>query len=1168
MNKDPSRRVRWARSRSFASIALFAACVGLTTDVSCQTASTGALAGVTLDVSGALLPRVSLKAEKDDGTEARLTTSDEEGRFGILLLSPGSYHLQANKADFEPMSLSDLRISVTETLRVEVQLHLATHIERVQVPSGSAMVQTDSSALGRLINQATISQLPLVTRNFTQLTGLSPGVAVGVYNAGELGNGGTAMSQVGSSNDGIFVHGSRSYDNNWQLDGVSVSDVLGSGAASGGLPIPNPDTLQEFKIQTGLYDASFGRAAGANVSVITKAGTSDYHGTVFEYLRNNILNANDFFLNQTGRPRSDLKQNQFGVTLGGPIEKDRLLFFGSYQGTRQVNGLAAGQARIGCAATVSEPPITNDRSPAALGKLFGGMKGALGGVAIKSDGSNINPVALALLNFKLPDGSLLIPTPQTVDPAKPFASSGFSSLSVPCSFDEDQGLANLDYVVSKNGRIAARFLIAQSDQLVTVPGSGRNPVANTRGFDSPGGSDFIVFSLAHTYVASSAFLNEARIGFVRTRTKSGSQAPFKWSEVGVSEGEMNDNNELPNLNILGSVSMASAIPRTYTQNTFSFSDTFSVGSGAHAMKFGGSLARLKQYFDIVGIGSSVQFLSWPDFLLGLNANDNGTGKFSSVFASSDNYGLLNRHFAAWEGSAFAQDDFRITRAFTLNAGLRYERIGQFGDDLGRNSSFDFSKADKNPAASGSLAGYIVASNFPGTVPSGVIRADNTSGTYGNGQNAIAPRIGFAWQIVPATRVFLLRGGYGMYYSRPTGQASAGSISGAPFSLLRSNTGQANAAATFQSPFAQPFPSPNSFPMFVPYSAATNLTAQSPSPNFRPALAQHFSLNFQAELRQGWLSEIGYVGARGTHLQRFRSLNQALDASPEHPIRGLTSNTFANIASRLPIPGIAPDSLRQLESDGSSWYNALEASLTKQLGRGLQFLGSYTFSKTLDTDGANINGTSAGTILTLGDQNSPSQRWGRASFDRTHRFVFSTTWIVPGPRHGAAGAVFGNWSIAAIAAIQSGSALTIAYTNSTNVFGITQDRAQLSGTCSNDQLIAAGSVQSKLNGYFNSACFTRPPIIGPDGIGTAFGNSATGLVQGPGQANLDLALSKTITLNWPTEKSSLRLRGEFYNAFNHPQFANPDTNLSSSTFGVIANTAVNPRVGQLALTFGF
>jgi hypothetical protein len=729
-------------------------------------------------------------------------------------------------------------------------------------------------------------------------------------------------------------------------------------------------------------------------------------------------------------------------------------------------------------------------------------------------------------------------------------------------------LANLDYVASNKSRFAGRLFIQDSNQLVTIPGSGRNPVANTRGFDSPIGSDFVVFSIAQTYVVSSAFLNEARLGFFRGRTESGSQAPFKWSDIGVSEGELNDNNELPNLNILGSVSMASAIPRTYTQNTFSFSDTLSLISGAHAMKFGGSLAWLKQYLDIVGIGSSVQFLSWPDFLLGLDANGNGTSKFSNVFASSDNYGLLNRQFAAWEGSAFAQDDFRITRSFTLNAGLRYERIGQFGDDLGRNSAFDFSRADANPPASGSLAGYLVASNFPGTLPPGVTRVDNTSGTYGKGQNAIAPRIGFAWQFLPAIHGLVLRGGYGIYYSRPTGQASAASISGMPFSLLRNSTGQANAAATFQLPFAQPFPTLNSFPAFVPYSAATSLTAQSPSPNFRPAAIQQFSLNLQSQLYQRWLLEIGYVGVRGTHLQRFRSLNQALDASPEHPIRGVTSNTLNNVGSRVPVPGIVPDSLRELESEGTSWYNALETSLTKSAGRGFQFLASYTFLKTLDTDGADINGTSAGTALTLGDQNSPSQRWGRASFDRTHRFVFSATWTIPSPPQGLSRVVLGDWSLAAIATIQSGSALTVANTNSTNVFGISEDRAQLSGICSKSQLVVKGSVESKLNGYFNSACFTKPPIIGSDGIGTAFGNSATGLVDGPGQANLDLALSKAIALNWPAENSNLRFRAEFYNALNHPQFASPDTNFSSATFGVITRTSVNPRVGQLALTYAF
>ncbi len=236
------------------------------------------------------------------------------------------------------------------------------------------------------------------------------------------------------------MHGARSYDNNWQLDGISVSDVQGSGPISGGIPIPNPDTLEEFKVQTGIYDAAFGRGAGANVSVITKSGTNHYHGTIFEYWRNDVLNANEFFLNKTGQQRPNLKQNQFGFVLGGPIRKDKLYFLGSYQGTRQVNGIAAGQARIACTVTLIEPPITDDRSPTALGKQFAGLKGASGGVAINPDGSNINPVALALLNFKLPDGSYLIPTPQTVDSSKPFTSSGFSAFTQPCNFAEDQGL--------------------------------------------------------------------------------------------------------------------------------------------------------------------------------------------------------------------------------------------------------------------------------------------------------------------------------------------------------------------------------------------------------------------------------------------------------------------------------------------------------------------------------------------------------------------------------------------------------------------------------------------------------------------------------------------------------------------------------------------------------
>jgi hypothetical protein len=1133
-----------------------------------QTASTGALTGVTLDPSGVTLPGVSVRLARSDGTETMSVSSDENGLFRFFLLPPGRYEVRANKVDFKPLSQPDIYVHVTETVRLQLHLELATRAEKTQVFSNTLMVQLDTSALGRVVDKEAVSHLPLVTRNFTQITGLSPGVAVGVYNAGELGTGATAFSQIGKSNDGMFVHGARSYDNNWQLDGISVSDVQGSSAISGGIPIPNPDTLEEFKVQTGLYDAAFGRAAGANVSVITKSGTTQYHGTTFEFLRNDFLNANDFFLNQTGQKRQTLKQNQFGFALGGPIKKDKLLFFGSYQGTRQVNGTAAGQSRIACTATLNEPPLTNDRSSATLGKLFSGLKGALGGIAINADGSNINPVALAVLNFKLPDGSFLIPTPQTVDPSRPFTSSGFSAFTQPCTFNEDQGLGNIDYIASQKSRVGARFFISDTQQLVTFPGGALNPLGNTHGFDSPGDSAFIVFSLAHTYVFSNAVLNEARIGFVRTRTESRAEAPFKWSDVGVTESSMNENNELPSLSIVGSVSMASVLPRTYTQDSFVINDVFSFLSGANEVKFGGSITRLEDDLDFAGFGSFVQFLSWPDFLLGLDGASNGTGTFSNVSQSADAFGLLNREFRVWEGSGFVQDDYRIRRSLTLNLGVRYERLGQFSDELGRNSSFDINKANANPPPSGSLDGYLVASNFSAVLPPGVTRANNTFGNYGEGQNTLAPRIGFAWQILPTTSRLVLRGGYGIYYSRPTGQASTESVLAAPFSLTRISTGLANAAATFEAPFAQPFPTPASFPLFVPYSSTTKSSVNALAPNFRPAMVQQFSLNAQVALQKDWLLEAGYVGARGTHLQRLRSLNQALDASPNNPIDGVTSNTLANIASRVPIPGISPDSLREIESEGSSWYNGLEMSVTKRLSHGLQFLASYTFSKTLDTDGADINSTSAGNALTLGDQNSPRQRWGRASFDRTHRFVFSETWNLPNPPAGVERAVLGGWDFNAVVTIQSGSALTISDTNATNVFGISTDRAQLSGACGKSQLVKSGAVESKLSGYFNASCFTVPLVIGADGIGTAFGNSATGIVNGPGQANLDLAFSKAMYLNWPVEKSNLQFRIEFYNALNHPQFANPDTNFTSSTFGVITSTAVNARVGQLALRFAF
>jgi Carboxypeptidase regulatory-like domain/TonB dependent receptor/TonB-dependent Receptor Plug Domain len=1156
------------RSRHYrACLGLTIICFGLAYHAWAQTASTGTLTGVAMDPTGAVVPGVILHLTRLGGGESRSATSDETGEFAFLLLPPGSYELQAAKAGFDTVIDTEIIVSVTETTRLVVQLRVTTVVHRIQVSGNPGMIQTDTSALGRVVDEREVTGLPLVTRNFSQIASLSPGVETGVYNAGEFGLGGTAQSQIASSNDGIFVHGARSYDNNYQLDGISINDVQGSASGSGGIPAPSPDSIQEFKVQTGLYDAGYGRYGGANVSLITKTGGNAFHGTVFEFFRNNVLNANDFFLKQTGQPRPALNQNQFGFTIGGPIKRDKSFFFGSYQGTRQVNGLAAGQSRIACTASLTEPPLTNDRSTAALGKMFVGLSGANVGTAIKSDGSNINPVALALLNFKLPDGNFLIPTPQTVDLTKPLVQQGFSIFTEPCHFSEDQFSASVDYVVTPKSKISGRLFLADDGGTVTFPGNGANPAGNIPGFPSPSNTGFWVFSLAHTYTSGNSLINEARLGYVRTSSGTRAMTPFKWSDVGVAEGEMNNENELPSLKILGSVSMASGFPRTFAQNSYVLTDDVSFVHGAHIFKIGGSLTRLQDNVNLQGLGTLVEFLSWPDFLLGMNAANNGT-RFSNVFTSVDVFGLTVREYRVWEGAGFVQDDFKISRSLTLNLGLRYERLGQFGDRLGRNSSFDIRRADPDPPPGGSVAGYIVASNFPDRPPPGVLRVDNTFGNFGTGQNTLSPRIGFAWQILPSTSRLVLRTAYGTYYSRPTGQAFYQSIFGAPFSVFRINTGQANANATFQMPFAQPFPTPASFPLFPAYSPTSTTTVYTVAPGFRPAMIQQYSLNIQTEFHTGWLFDAGYVGARGTHLVRQRSLNQALSASPNDPIRGVTDNTVQNISSRVPILGVPPDSLLELESEGSSWYNALEISLTRRLNRGLQFLASYTFSKTLDTDGSDINSTSSGNALTLGDQNSPSQRWGRASFDRTHRFIFSTTWELPSPAEGTMRAILGHWSMAAIATIQSGTALTIGDTNSDNVFGISEDRAELSGLCSKAKLVKAGSTESKLNGYFNAQCFANPPVIGADKIGTAFGNSSTGIVDGPGQANLDIAFSKTMPFNWLPEGSTLEARAEIFNALNHPQFANPDTDFTSPTFGVIRNTAVNPRVVQFAVKFLF
>jgi Carboxypeptidase regulatory-like domain/TonB dependent receptor/TonB-dependent Receptor Plug Domain len=1145
-----------------------------------QTAGTGALTGIVTDNAGAVIQDASVKVINESTGEVRTVASRQNGSYVVPLLPPGIYRVEFSRNGFKTSVKPRLEINVTETARLDIGFELGEVQEQCTVTSEVQLLQTESSALGRITDRLLVSNLPLVTRNYTQIVTLSPGIASDVTNAAELGRGNGGLTQ------GSFrAYGASGADNNFQMNGVQINDLQASGSFSGGVAIPNPDAIQEFKVQTGLYDATYGRNAGANVNVVTRSGSNEFHGNVFEYFRNDALNANGFFRNLTGQPRGVLKQNQFGFTLGGPVKKDKLLFFISYQGMRQINGLDDRAT-----SNFSTPPFTDDRSRAALGRLFQGQRGFFqrnpaGGVgpAIAADGSNISPQALALLNLKLPNGQYVIPTPQTINPASGFDAQGRSAFSVPATFDEDQFLVNLDFLQTDRSKFAGRFFLANSSQNLPLPPSQLGTTAP--GFPQLSDSRMRNLSLAHTYVLSPRLLNNAEFGFHRIASPATQQEIFKWSDVGVTAPQVA--NDYPVVGVAGSLALGgNGQGLDLVQNQFTFQDSLTYIHGRHTFRFGGGITRSQVNLSDFHFFGGLQFQSWPDFLLGLPAGPvesggNGT-TVSNVTVSIDIPGMLDRVWRLTDGSAFLQDDIKLTPSFTLNLGVRYERLSNLGDTLGRNSGFDIALANPNPPASGSLEGFVVSQNFPGTVPPGVRQLDNTYGIRGEHQNNVGPRIGLAWRLPrsgsPLTGRMVLRGGYGIYYTRATGQPFLQLAAAPPFALVRQLVGQPNGAASFANPFGPDL----TFPQFPAYSPAMVRTISFIDQGYRPPVTQQFSLNLQTEMGRDLLLEVGYVGTRGTHQIQNRSLNQALLASPANPIRGETTNTVANIRRRVPILGFTAPGLNDIDSSASSWYHGLDASLTKRLSKGLQFLAAYTFSHAYSTFGRNTS--AAGVAGIAGNQNDARANYGRSEFNREHRLVVSYLYQFPSPQRFSTffDNLLGGWAVSGVTTFQSGLPMSLTGTNINNVFGITTDRVQLVAGCTYGDLANSSPVHRKLDNYFNNKCILRGPasansplgppiwpVVGDDGTATAFGNSGVGVVFGPDQRNFDIALIKRTSIRRLRDGASIEFRAEFFNAFNTTQFSNPNTNVSAgNNFGAITTTAVSPRVMQFALKLNF
>jgi hypothetical protein len=1147
-----------------------------------QTANTGAIAGSVSDPSGALVATAALVVKSQATQEERDLTTDAEGNFSVPFLTPGNYDLAVRAPGFEPLILKSVQVQITEVSRLKIQLTISGAKEQITVSAKSPLLQTENATLGRVIDRNTVEELPLVNRNFTEILGLTAGTNTDIVDA----------TQLGAGSQEIRANGARSGDNNFMLNGVdansygsNITEVTAFGGA--GIAIPAPDTIQEFKVQTSLYDAQYGRGAGANVNVETRSGTADLHGNVYYFGRNEALDANNFFANALGVPRGEFRRSQPGGTLGGPMpwSKRRAFFFVSYQATRDVNAASLSSS----VRSLNLPPIPQFRTPASLGAVFGGKTGVFGGVAVAPDGSNINPVALKLLNAKNPDGTFVIPSPQT-------SRSGVNYTTVlPGHYNEDQFDTNFDVNLRTADRLSMKFFFSNSNQ--DVPFFG----ATVPGFPALRSFENRLLAIAETHIFSPRAVNQFRFGFSRLAGQGVAGGTLTDQDVGINRFSDPQERIIPQIQVLGAFELGnSASDQAKTAgNNFFTSDVIFLSRSKHDLRLGTEIFRNQLNHRGDFLAGFLTLLSFPDFLLGLPAGPAGAGgngtSLSSIFESGVTDGIPNGGKRASAEHLFVVDDWKATRTLTMNLGVRVEVNGQQSDVQGRQSNF-FPQFYVAPPAGGftspATSGFVLPDNFFGNAPAGFPRGNSTLLNHAI-QVHPEPRIGFAWQPF-SSKDMVVRGGYGIYANRTCVVGDGmGLVPNPPFTLGASLLGGANAAASLLNPFPN-LPPASSFPNFVanmlpgpPLTGNRFLrTTFIADPDFKESTVQHFDLDLQYQ-HKSYVFSIAYAGAKGTHLAVGRSNNQPALASPSNPVNGLTTNSVANATERVPFVGLTPLQLR-LETSGNSIYNSLQATLKKDMTHGLQFLAAYTFSKSIDDAGDSLGAAIAGGFgspilgeLVYNDQNKVAAQRGVSDFDRTHRLVLNYTWNLPklvSERNNAIGKLVNGWAVSGIMTFQSGLPFSILDSAGGTLFGfptlyITGDFAP--GATLGD-VSRSGSVTSRVNEFFNTKAFIPAPFVPDGGLidgkypvsggGTIFGSLGRNILRGPDQRVGDIAVIKTTPV---TERIKLVFRWELFNVLNRPNFANPSNDVSSpSTFGVISALTVNPRIMQYALKLEF
>jgi len=1147
---------------------------------------TAGIQGTVTDPSGAIVPNATVTLKNPDTGLDRHIQTDTSGAYQFLSVPVGDkYVLEVEAQGFRKSVQTGITLLVNQKYRADFVLVVGAVSQTVDVSTTTTQVDTSSTQLGDVIESKKMTGIPLNGRSYIDLLGLQAGVI-------PVSSGASDHDRFvsGNQNTGqVSVNGQRETSNSFMVNGGDVEESVQNGASI----VPTLDSIEEFRLLTNSFNAEYGRFSGAIVNVVTKSGTNQIHGSAYEFLRNEKLDSRNYF----DQERGVFKRNQFGGTIGAPVVKNKVFFFGDYQGTREIRGLSSGLIsvpslleRTGDFSDLSTThyadftgTVRGDNSPTNFAATltnrlgytvtpgeqywFDGcvttaacvFPGAAGPVIPQAAWS---PVAVKTMQF--------IPNPTGVSDGSP----NFSTTAEKTNVRDDKFGVKVD--INKFGNWSIYWHFDDSSFLNPYPAF----TSNVPGFSAVTDSRGQLISVSNTAVINPSTVNELHLNYTRfaflKNKPVGGLGPitdFGYVQGGLGINPVNPDTEGVAPITFGQLGLAFGLPDGTTgqyNNTYQITDNFSKVLGKHTLKFGGDIRYIQ-----INERNTYTSNGWFEFDGGETGNDFADYLLGApdLFNQTSHQLLDSRtkYFAL-----YAQDAYKVRSDLTINYGLRWDVSQPFYDTQNRIQTFVPGVQSK--IYPDSPRGFV----FPGDpgIPSTLAPTQ---------YNRFAPRLGIAYSPSAtegiAGKIFggpgktSIRIGGGLYYTAIQDQSLFVEVGDAPFGLFYVSPVPVYLEEPYKNRTTPPSPVGNRFPFTIPPAGATGIwpiyLPVSGSPTFKPSnklpYAEHLNFTIQRELGKSAVLSVGYVASWGRHLFSQIEANpgiasKCLAVAPpliapggecgpfgEDQIYNLTNGTAVNGTRPYSVTSGRELANGQLDFSSNSWeatvansnYHSLQASLEKKIGD-FRFLTAYTWSKSLDN--------SSGFSDPINPYN-PNNSRALSQFDITHNFVFSYGYEFPFFRndHGFKGKAFGGWSLSGITRFATGFPVTLSESDDASLCGC--NGADVPNY--NGQGIHYFDPRGPGNQLFDPSPFS------PETIGV-LGNSKRRFFHGPGFNNWDMALRKNTMIG---ERVALEFRAEFFNIFNHAQFENPDGDVVGSNFGQVTS-ARDPRIGQFALKFSF